>query len=237
MILLVLLLSVSGSGAQEAYDLWPDPEVPPPSDLVVFLPLPTDDTGGDEHFHPAGAPVLEREGLPYKAIQRFHDAAFDLTIPAGKYVLGWLGNFWPDSVDGTALLRTQSLTVEINAEQFPLSADNIASVVDFPFAGFDLAAFDFYPRFLQPGSYVLRYRWRQLEPFFFVWPFGLPTHGPASDPLSGFDGRRVFVSEQEGDPADGEMVVTYHLTVTAQETAVSPQSWAHVKACTHLDLP
>lgn len=237
MILLILLLSLTGAMAQDTYDFWPDPDLPPPSDIVVFLPLPTNNTGGDEHYHPGDAPALERDGLPYKAIQRFHDASFDVTIPAGKYVLGWLGNFWPESVDGIALLRAQSLTAEINDDVFPLSAEDIASVTDFPFVGLDLAAFDFYPRFLQPGSYVLRYRWRQLEPFFFVWPFGSPTHGPAADPLTGFDGRRVFVSEQEGDPLDGEMVTTYHLTVTAQQTAVTGQSWAQVKACAHMDSP
>lgn len=230
MILLLLLLSVSTAAAQGGYELWPDPKVPPPSDLVVFLPLPTDDTGGDEHYHPQTQTVLELDGLPYKAIQRSYDTAFDVTIPVGKYVLGWLGNFWPDNVDGVALLHAQSLTVEINDEAFSLSPENVASVSDFPFVGMNLAAFDFYPRFLQPGSYVLRYRWRQLEPFFFVWPFGSPTHGPATDPLPGFDGRRVFVAEQEGDPVDGEMLITYHLTVVEAETAVSANSWAQAKA-------
>lgn len=49
------------------------------------------------------------------------------------------------------------------------------------------------------------------------------------DPLSGFEGRRVLVPESEGSDVDGEMVLTYNLTVEA-ETAVSQQNWASVKA-------
>ena len=85
-----------------------------------------------------------------------------------------------------------------------------------------------YPRFNEPGEYTLRYRWRQIEPFYFVLPYGAPF-SPPEDPAPEYEGRRVVIAEQIGDTIDGDMVLTYHVTVVTAPTAVEAVGWGTIK--------
>ena len=232
---LLALGCASRAQAQADFDVWADPTFPPPLDQIAFLPIPIDEEGGDEYVH-VGDQTEEKDGQTYKTVQFYRDTAVEATAQVGQYVLGYLGNFWPKgTVDGVALLKaTRLVAVEIDDAVFPLDESNISFLPDFPFEGVDLVAYGFYPRFQQPGSYTLRYRWRQVEPFHLVWPFGIDpnwdgaVNSPAEDPL-GLEGRRVLMAEQEGDPVDGDMLLTYHLTVVKAPLVVSPESWGMIK--------
>ena len=228
--LVPLLLSTVGPVGAQDFDWWEDRTFIPPFEQIASLPLASDDFGGDQHHH-LGDKVLERDGLEYKAVQFFRDAEFTVEAQVGQYVLGWIGQFYPKGTfDGEGWLRSTELTLEINGQAFPIAEEDQVMIPDFPSGEDNLWTYMAFPRFLTPGEYTLKYRWRQLEPFFWVFPFGHPLipHLPA-DPL-GFEGRRVYVPEEDGEILDGEFVLTYHLTVVGgEQTAVAPSTWGQVK--------
>lgn len=227
----LLLLAVGSINAQQAWEIWPDKDLPPRNDEILSLPLPLDSIGGDGGHHLSTEPtMLESDGLPYKTMQLFRDSEFTVEVPTDRYLLGFLGRLWPqDTVDGLAWISSMQLSVDIDDQTYDLTSDDIQFFEGWPFPGVDLTAYNFYPRFLQPGQHKLTFRWRQKEPFFFQFPFGLAIGAPPADPLPEFEGRRVLVAEQEGSPVDGEMVLTYHLTVVEATTAVEPGPWGKIK--------
>lgn len=228
---LLALTVLSAANAQQGWDIWTDKDEPPRNDEITSLPLPLDSTGGDGAHHLATEPtVLEADGRSYKTVQLFRDTEFTVEVSTGRYLLGFLGRLWPQgTVNGLAWIGSMQLTVDIDDETYVLSSDDIQHFEGWPFPGANLTAYNFYPRFLQPGQHTIKYRWRQQEPFFFEFPFGIINGAPPTDPLTEFAGRRVLVAEQEGDPVDGETVLTYHLTVVDDATAVEPENWGTIK--------
>jgi hypothetical protein len=57
----------------------------------------------------------------------------------------------------------------------------------------------------------------------------MPTRGLV-DPSPGFEGRRVFVGEQAGDPVDGLIVYTGNLTIVPHATAVGVSTRGRIRA-------
>ena len=215
--------------AQEVFDLWPEKGAPPPLEQMAPLPLDVPDAP-EIDFVDIGDVTIERDGQTYKALQWFSDRTFEVTVPTGMYLLGLLGAFYPpDTIDPVALIQSARLvSVEIDDAVIELDDSNIFFLTDFPFEGVNLASYDIFPRFLQTGTYTLRYRWRQVEPFYFIRPFGVPFQ-PEEDPAPEFEGRRALVAEQQGDEIDGDMLLTYILTVVDAPTAVEEKTWGQLK--------
>ena len=208
---------------QTLFELWPDSTVPPPPELEI---LPTGELG----FIDLGDQIVEKDGQTYKSVQLFSDREFEVTVPVGKYVLGFVGVLTPpETFDLVALLNvSRMVSVEINDQVIEIDDSYFAVIADFPFEGVNLGAYHVYPRFNEPGNYTLRYRWRQIEPFYFILPFGAPF-SPEEDPAPEYEGRRAVVAEQIGDVIDGDMVLTYHVTVEETPTAVEADGWGAIK--------
>ena len=203
-----LLACLPAGIAQPAYDLWPDRHSLPSFDQVVFLPifLPPEpiffvDLGGTTVMH------MNKE---WRALQFTRDKEFSLTVPSGKYLFGLIGDDWPpNTVDPRQeLSATRLVEIEIDGNTIPV---NQSFLQDFTTGKSTFLIYNILPRFLTPGAHTLKYRWRQVTLFYFIYPYEIVFGFP--DPY-GLGGRRVFLPETVGDaPLDGSMTLSYALTV------------------------
>jgi hypothetical protein len=191
--------------AQLGYELWPSCDSLPDFSEVEFLPIftPSEPTA----FVDLGTLKVEHAGQVWKALQFTRDKSLNVTVPAGKWLAGLLGDEWPpDTVNAFGELhagRLEALLVDGNETKV-----TPACIFAAPDGSF--AIYNVFVRYITTGAHELRYVWRQRRTFYFVYPFtvlGIP------DP-AGLDGRRVFLpGEIMGSDLDGDMVLTYNLTV------------------------
>ncbi|NUM70530.1 MAG: hypothetical protein HUU43_06755 [Ignavibacteriaceae bacterium] len=229
------LLLAAGSARAADWELWPDKTQMPPDDQTVGLPIVptgenivvTTETDSSWMFIDVHQ-TLEKDGQQYKAIQAFRDGEFEATVPVGKYLIGLIGTFYPPgTVDAMALAASwQLVSVELDGTTIAIDRSYLALRREFPFAGNDLAFYSVFPRFNTPGTHTYTQRFRP-EAFFYVEYYD-PVQGQV-DPTPEFEGRRVLVPEQIGNPVDGEVVFKYTLTVVEESTAVPSSTWGQVK--------
>jgi hypothetical protein len=245
-LLLILCLGLLVLGAAQLataadWELWPDKNATPPNDQMVGLPIvpeggniviavETDSSWIIIDVHQ----TLEKDGQQYKALQWFQDTEFTATVPAGKWLIGLLGIIYPMEVHMDVMAQAAAMNlvaVEIDGTTIPIDASNLfgPGPVIGPeaanFADWESGGYSVFPRFNTPGphTYVQKF---QYQNFYYVECYEACG---AADPSPEFEGRRVLVPEQIGNPVDGYVVFKYNLNVVAEPTAVAPKGWGEVK--------
>jgi hypothetical protein len=119
------------------------------------------------------------------------------------------------------------VSVELDGTVVPIDSSYLLRIDDFP--GYEtsvLGEYNVWPRFTTTGVHTYVETFEQEEPFFYIRPFEAAGE---VDPAPQFEGRRVLVPEQIGDPVDGKFVFRYTLTVVEAPTPVEQTTWAEVK--------
>jgi hypothetical protein len=200
-----MVVRPAAHGFQRGFEFWSSCTSLPDFADVEFLPIFTDsETPG---FVDLGSLAVHRNGLKWKALQFTRDKAFDITVPAGKWLFGLLGDEWPaGTVDVIQELRSGRLeSIEVDGWNFWIRPD---CLLDLSSEEGTFAMYVVLPKFTKPGYHSLKYRWAQRRSFFFIYPYAaLGT----TDPF-GLDGRRVFLGgETVGNRLDGQMVLKYRV--------------------------
>jgi hypothetical protein len=235
----VILAMAVGVEAQD-WELWSDMTTMPPGEMQFPLPIVPSGEGiaigsAEDENSPTDIGLnktLEKDGLEYKALQFTRDASYEATVPTGVYLRGLLGQLYPmGTADPVEMFGAMNLVqVEIDGTVIPIDDSYLLRVEEFPFPGFVLGLYNVYPIFHTPGTHTYVETFRPEEPYFLTVPFeGLAAALGVVDPSPEFEGRRVYLPEEVGDPVDGQIVFSYTLTVEDMPTAVANYSWARIK--------
>ncbi|NKB66748.1 MAG: hypothetical protein GKR89_06795 [Candidatus Latescibacteria bacterium] len=224
----------------DGWTLWSDKSQMPPDELMFGLPIqPSGENINTESAETPDSPfdidmeeVIEQDGQAYKALQWTRDAHFEATVPANTYLIGLVGNFYPnDTADPVENIKAMNLvSVEIDGVEVPIDDSYLLRREEFPFEGFVLGLYNVFPLFTTPGTHTYVQTFQQTDNYFMTVPFEeLNAALGAEDPSPQFEGRRVYVPERIGDSVDGQIVFSYTLTVEEAPTAVEASSWAKIK--------
>jgi hypothetical protein len=239
-IVVAVLALLVAAGAQAAdWELWTQSS-PPWADQWCCLPTSPDTPGGGVEWATESDSTvfclnvhqtLEKDGQTYKALQIFRDYTFAATVPADRWLLGpwmYLTDFSGTDLMSWAAFGINITSLEVDGQAVPVDP---SMLVDLGLGAIpDLPACDvvWYPldmRFTTLGPHTVAVTYEPAEFYNVAWPAGSPD-----DPSPEFEGRRVWMPEQVGDPVDGKIVLKYNLNVVPPETAVEPCSWGRVKA-------
>ena len=234
--LAVVCLGATGTRAAD-FELWPEMSRPP--DMWCCLPAAadTDAPGGlvfateseDAIFGLSVNQTREKDGLTYKALRIFRDYEFvsKPEVPMGRHILlfGYAcATGQMDLIDWVSK-AINPISVEIDGVVIPLDPSMI--LLGSPGPGMTGGVYAVFPRFTTPGEHTIITTWQPLEEFYYVRNFEADG---IEDPSPEFEGRRVWVPEQVGDPVDGLIVQKRTVIAVENPTAVDCCSWGQIKA-------
>ena len=125
------------------------------------------------------------------------------------------------------MVATAANLVAVHIDDQVIAVDASMILYDEIMPGWDAGLYGVFPRFLAPGDHTMSLTYAPTGEFYYVEPYEVQD---LVDPSPEFEGRRVFVPEQVGDPVDAKIVLRYDLTVVDEPTSVEACSWARIKA-------
>jgi hypothetical protein len=238
LVLAALAWLVSASAQAADWELWNGSSVP--ENEVCCLPLIPNTPGGPVTVAESDSSVYfvdihqtrVKDGKEYKAIQVFRDYTFDATVPVNRWLGGPWGFFYPTgTVDLMNYIATgvNLVSVEIDGQVVPVDPSKLVDLGPDFAPGNDVIWYPLDPRFTTLGSHTLVVTYQPVEEYYYIEPYAAQS---LEDPSPVFEGRRVLVPEQVGNPVDGKMVLRYNLTVVPDTTAtaVEGSTWGRIKA-------